>query len=107
MENTLPIDKIVQCYIGEFKLNLSRLVVFTVDAYIFNFYSFVLSNAPIDSTGMKIFNFHPVRNYLNTWSPERYEVPKSYYKTTHKLLKLPNGKRKVGIIDRIVELFES
>ena len=66
---------------------------------------FVLSNIPIDSAGMKIFNFHPVHIYLNTESLERYQVARVHYQDPRKLAEFRNTKTK-GARNLLIEILD-
>jgi hypothetical protein len=66
---------------------------------------FILSNIPVESEGMKVFNFHPVHIYLNTESPERYGAAKAYGQEPHQLIELRNTQTK-GTRDLLIELLD-
>jgi hypothetical protein len=64
---------------------------------------FALDNIPIDSEGVKIFNFHPIHIYLNTDTIERYQAARPHYQDSRKLLEFRNTKAK-GVRDLLIEL---
>jgi hypothetical protein len=66
---------------------------------------FILSDIPVESEGMKIFNFHPVHIYLNTESPERYEAARAHYQEPQKLIEFRNTQTK-GTRDLLIELLD-
>jgi hypothetical protein len=66
---------------------------------------FVLSSIPVESEGMKIFNFHPVHIYLNTESPDRYEAARAHDQEPHKLIEFCNTQTK-GTRDLLIELLD-
>lgn len=66
---------------------------------------FVLSNIPITSPGMKIFNFHPIHIYLNTDTIERYQTAQKYYQDPSKLREFRNTTSK-GARDLLMELLQ-
>ena len=48
----------------------------------------------IKTSGLKIFNFHPIHVYLNTETFDRYEKAKGYFKTPTKLEQCVNRRTK-------------
>jgi len=56
------------------------------------------------STGLKIFNFHPVHVFLNTESLERYEQTRSLHQEPKELIRLRY--RGYGTRSRLIELLQ-
>lgn len=67
--------------------------------------SFDFDELETGKPGLKVFNFHPVHVFLNTYSIEHYESAKQYYKDPSNLIKCRNTTRP-GVKDLLRDLLE-
>lgn len=60
----------------------------------------------LKNQGLKVFDFHPIHIYLNTYSIDHYNEAKSVYHDFSRLSKLVNTKKK-GVRDYFIKLLNS
>lgn len=66
---------------------------------------FSLNEIDLDSPGLKVFDFHPIHVFLNTYSTNHYLTAKAHYQHPAALKEFQNTSRR-GIKDFLIELLE-